>query len=83
MSNAAVPSYLEIIDFIATGTTPQSVAEYRPSDEAQQRVQKLILQEKEGHLSPEEKSELDHFMELEHIMRMAKARARQILSSGF
>jgi hypothetical protein len=24
--------------------------------------------------------ELDHFMELEHILRMAKARARQILS---
>ena len=82
MSNAAVPSYLEIIEFIAAGTTPQSVANYRPSDEAQRRIQELIAREKEGHLSPEEKSELDHFMELEHIIRMAKARARQILSSG-
>ena len=82
MSNAAVPSYLEIIEFIAAGTTPQSVADYRPSAEARQRVEELIAREKDGHLSPEEKSELDHFMELEHIIRMAKARARQILSSG-
>ena len=28
-----------------------------------------------GSLSPEEKSEIDHFMGLEHILLMAKARA--------
>jgi len=82
MTNAAIPSYLEIIDFIAAGTTPQSVIDYRPSEEAQRRVEDLIAREKEGQLSPEEKSELEHFVDLEHIMRMAKARARQILHSG-
>jgi hypothetical protein len=82
MTNPTVPSYLEMIEFIAAGTTPQSVAEYRPSQGAQQRIEELIECEKNGHLSPAEKSELDHFMELEHIMRMAKARARQILRSG-
>ena len=82
MSNVAVPSYLEIIEFIAAGTTPQSVAEYRPSVQAQRRVEDLIAREKEGPLSPDEKSELDHFMDLEHIIRMAKARAHQILHSG-
>ena len=82
MSEAAVPSYLEIIDFIASGTTPQAVAEYHPSPEAQRRVAELIAREEEGGLSAEEKSELDHFMDLEHILRLAKARARQILASG-
>jgi hypothetical protein len=82
MSKAAIPSYLEIIEFIASGTTPQAVADYRPSPEAQQRIAELITREKEGGLSAEEKSELDHFMDLEHILRVAKARARQILSSG-
>ena len=82
VSNAAIPSYLEIIDFIASGTTPQAVADYRPSPEAQRRIAELIAQEKEGSLSVEEKSELDHFMDLEHILRVAKARARQILASG-
>ena len=48
MSNAAIPSYLEIIDFIAAGTTPQAIVDYRPSLEAQQRVAELIAREKEG-----------------------------------
>jgi hypothetical protein len=82
VSNAAIPSYLEIIDFIAGGTTPQAVADYRPSSEAQRRVADLMARDKENNLSVEEKSELDHFMDLEHILRVAKARARQILASG-
>jgi len=82
MSNAAIPSYLEIVDFIAAGTTPQSVVDYHPSADAQQRVAELIERDKDGNLSSEEKAELDQFIYLEHILRMAKARARQILTSG-
>lgn len=32
----------------------------------------MIEREKEIGLSPEEKAELDHFVELEHILRMAQ-----------
>jgi hypothetical protein len=80
--SAANPAYFEIIDFIAAGTTSADVAQFRPSREAQHRVADLMEREKEGRLSPEEKADLDHFLELEHILRMAKARARQILSRG-
>jgi hypothetical protein len=80
--NASSPAYIEIIDFIAAGTTPEAVAHFRPSAEAQQRVSELIEHEKGNALSPDEKTELDHFMELEHILRMAKAKARQILARG-
>jgi len=76
------PVYLEIIDFIAAGTTPEAVADFRPSLEAQQRLAALIEREKAEGLSPDEKAEVDHYMKLEHILRMAKARARQILSRG-
>ena len=78
----ASPVYLEIVDFIAAGTTPEAVMDFHPSREAQQRLAILIEREKAGSVSPEEKAELDHFMELEHILRMAKARARYILSRG-
>jgi hypothetical protein len=77
-----IPAYLEIIDFIAAGTTPEAVVNYHPSPEAQQRVAELIEREKDGGLSADEKAELDHYIELEHILRMAKARARFILSRG-
>jgi hypothetical protein len=80
--SVADPAYFEIIDFIAAGTTPDAVAHFRPSPEAQRRVTDLIEREKAALLSSEEKAELDHFMELEHTLRMAKARARKILSSG-
>jgi hypothetical protein len=69
--SVTTPAYFEIIDFIASGTTPEAVAHFRPSREAQRRVYELIEREKESSLSPEEKAELDHFIELEHIVRMA------------
>jgi hypothetical protein len=80
--STASPAYFEIIDFIATGTTPEAVVHFRPSPQAQRRLAELVDREKESGLSAEEKAELDHFMELEHILRMAKARARQILARG-
>lgn len=79
--SAAHPAYLEFIDFIAAGTTPEQIIAFRPSIKAQQRVTDLIEREKEGMLSAEEKAELDHFLDLEHILRVAKARAQQILAS--
>jgi hypothetical protein len=42
----------------------------------------LIERERDQRLSPDEKSELEHFMELEHILRLAKAKARLTLSRG-
>jgi hypothetical protein len=79
--NASDPIYLELVDFVAGGTTPQDVVNFRPSAEAQQRVRELIERERESRLTPEEAAELTHFLELEHILRMAKARARLILAN--
>jgi hypothetical protein len=40
--STACPAYLEIIDFIAAGTTPEGVVRFRPSSQAQHRVDELI-----------------------------------------
>jgi hypothetical protein len=74
-----IKAYEEIVDFIAAGTTPKDVISFRPSETAQERVADLLAREKEGELSPAEKSELNHYMQLEHLMRLAKARARDFL----
>lgn len=71
-----IHAYDEIIDFIAAGTTPDSVARFEPSQRTKDYVADLIHKEKTTGLTPEESSELEHFMNLEHIMRLAKARAR-------
>lgn len=72
-------AYEEIVDFIAAGTTPQNVIAFRPSEAARERVSDLLERKREGELSPAEKSELDHYLQLEHLMRMAKARAHDFL----
>ena len=70
-------SYEEIIDFIAAGTTPQALVAFHPSLSVQQRVAELVERSKDGSISAEDKSELEDYLQLEHIMIMAKARARQ------
>lgn len=76
-----VKAYEEVIDFIAAGTTPQNVIDFRPSEAAQARVEDLLEREKDGELSAAERSELDHYLQIEHLMRLAKARARDFLTN--
>ena len=68
---------IEFIAFIASGTNPNSVVAFRPSDSVKERVADLIYREKTSVLSDGEKSELDRYMQLEHLMRLAKAKARK------
>jgi hypothetical protein len=75
-------AYEEVIDFIAAGTSPEEVTRFAPSETAQRRAQALVQKEKEETLSDAEAAELDHYMQLEHLMRLAKARARQHLPAG-
>jgi hypothetical protein len=75
-------AYEEIIEFIASGTTPSNVAAFRPSNETKERVAGLIEQERTLGLSPDEESELNHYLQLEHLMRLAKARAHQHIANG-
>lgn len=73
--NAAKP-YEEIIDFIAAGTTPEAVVKFRPSASARKRVAGLVERNTTGRISAKEQSELEDYVQLEHLMVMAKARAR-------
>jgi hypothetical protein len=77
---SAIRAYDEFVDFIAAGPSSERVASFQPSETSRQRVSELLAREKSTGLSPEEASELDHYLQLEHLMRLAKARARQRLT---
>ena len=79
MSSVAVssPAYDEIIDFFAAGMTPQTLIDFKPSEIARERVADLIFREKNLGVTTAEKAELDHYLVLEHMLRLAKARAHQ------
>jgi hypothetical protein len=71
-----IRAYDEIVDFIAAGPTSDAVAQFECSQQTKNYVADLIHREKTTGLTPEESAELDSFMKLEHVMRLAKARAR-------
>jgi hypothetical protein len=75
-------AYDEFVDFIARGNTPQSVVDFRPSDETKAQVADLIRRQKTDSLSADETAELNHYLQIELFMRLAKARARQRLQQG-
>jgi hypothetical protein len=75
---AAQRSYDEIIDVFARGGGAGVVLAFRPSPEAQARVRDLLARSKVGTLTDDEQAELDRFGELEQLMQLVKARARQL-----
>lgn len=75
-----VRAYAELVDFIAANTAPAKLIAFRPSEATRRRVADLVQREKTQQLSRDESSELDHFVEIEHLMRLARARARQQLA---
>ncbi len=75
-------AYDEFVDFIASGSTPQSVIDFRPSEETKAHVAELIRRQKADSLSLDETAELNQYLHIEHLMRLAKARARQRLQQG-
>ncbi len=66
----------EIIEFLAAGTTPSALVAFQPSADAKARVADLMHREKTTGLSADETTELNHYLHVEHVMRLAKARAR-------
>lgn len=74
-------AYEEVIDFIAAGSSSREVIAFHPSEEAKSRIAELIGREKTAGLSVDERSELEHYLQLEHIMRLARARAHQRLTN--
>jgi hypothetical protein len=77
-----IRAYEEVVEFIAAGTTPDEVSAFRPSEATRARVADLIRGEKTSGLSAEETAELNHYFQIEHLMRLAKARARRHLQDG-
>jgi hypothetical protein len=75
-------AYEEFVEFIAAGSTPQDVVNFRPSAATSERVADLIRRQKTAELSPDEAAELEHYLHIEHVMRLAKARAHRRLSHG-
>ena len=81
MSSSALRVYDEVVEFMASGPSAAQIVTFQLSEATKRRVAELIFREKTDGLTADEKSELDHFLQLEHLMRLTKARAHKYASS--
>ncbi len=66
----------EIVKFIADTAGAEKLAAFKPSNAAEQRVAELMTKQQDGSLRPKESEELQLFVQLDHVMSLAKAKAR-------
>lgn len=70
-----------IIELLASQPSPEQVLSICPSPELQGRASELLHQNKEGDLSRGEEAELERYLTLEHLVRLAKAHAYKQLAA--
>jgi hypothetical protein len=68
-------AFEEVAEFIAS-LDPEKLLTLKPSSAVQTRVEELISKKKENVISDDEQYELDRYLALEHLIALAKARAR-------
>ncbi len=73
--------YDELAELLASMDSDK-VLRFHASKLAQEHLEELLEKNKEGELTPSEVQELEKYMAVEHIVRLAKARARQRLATA-
>jgi hypothetical protein len=73
--------YDEIVELITSAPQPEQIVHFKPSPSAQKRLEDLLFKKREALLNEDEKHELEQYLTIEHIMRLAKARARKRLAA--
>jgi len=75
-SEAPHPAFAEIIDFLATGPTPDQIVAFKASASVQARLEELLEKNREEGLTEAESAELDLYEQVNDLMILLKARAR-------
>lgn len=71
----------EVLEFLASLPPPEEIVKLRPSEALQDSISRLLEKNRASGLSSEEKQEWEQYQYLEHLVRIAKARALLKLKS--
>jgi len=64
--------YRYVLSFLASQPTPAEIANFRPTEDMQARLEELVMKAKEGNLSASEAEELTEYERIEHVTVMIK-----------
>ena len=65
----------EVLEILASLQTPEEILKLRPSERLAQRVKELLERSCSGKLGTREQEEWENYEFLEHLVRIAKAKA--------
>lgn len=72
----------DVLELLASLPAPEVILALRPSEQLQQRIDELVEKSRAGGLTDPEEAEWERYEYLEHLVRMAKAKAQQKVSSS-
>ncbi|MBC7775535.1 MAG: hypothetical protein H7246_08850 [Phycisphaerae bacterium] len=76
----AYPNIYDSLAELMAGMDPKKVLAFHAPQDIQNRAEFLLEKKETDNLSEKENEELEHYFILEHIVRLAKSRARLRLS---
>ena len=74
-----MPFYERVIEFLADGPSSQEIVTFRPPPGVQRRFSDLLEANRQRALTLQEEEELDHYIRLERMLSLLKAKARRRL----
>ncbi len=80
-TSPAKPLAEEIISFLGSSPSLERIADYKISATAQTRLEGLLEKNREDVLTPEEKAELDQYLQYRHILIVLKSSARRAIQA--
>ncbi len=72
----------EVLETLAALPTPEEILALRPSADLQSRIGALLEKNRDTGLTPPEEQEWEQYQYLEHLVRLAKARASAKLAAS-
>jgi hypothetical protein len=81
-STAGFAGASDVLELLASLPTPEDILALRPSERLQRRIDELVEKSRAGGLSEAEEAEWERYEYLEHLVRMAKAKAQQKMSGS-
>jgi hypothetical protein len=75
IQEASLPYYEQVLEFLAEGPSAEQIIAFRPRPEAQERFSHLLDVNRQRSLTAQEEEELDHYIRIEQMMSLLKAKA--------
>ena len=69
------PVYQEMVDFLISSQTLEQVIAFKISASAQERLEELLYKNREEELTQDERTELETYLQLSHLVTQLKVRA--------